>query len=88
MGVVPVPEESMLMPLYVYGCPQGHRIEKTHGFNDEPVVMCPVCKSTMKRVPQLFSWGRKPFDVLVANMEKKQADYIRRKKARRVRNVQ
>jgi hypothetical protein len=61
------------MPRYVYGCPSdpAHpRQEVIHSMFDSIRVCCQNCGAEMRRVPQAFRWGRKPFDVLYEHMEK------------------
>ncbi len=59
---------------YVYGCPidKDHpRQEVRHGMNETPRLLCETCKAEMRRVPQTFTWGHRPFDVLLDRLETK-----------------
>lgn len=57
---------------YVYGCPTSKdhpREEVRHGMNEAPRLLCLVCKAEMRRIPQAFTWGHRPFDVLLDRLE-------------------
>jgi hypothetical protein len=59
---------------YVYGCSQDKahpRMELVHGMMDLVRVACGACGAEMKRIPQPFTWGRRPFEVLHEHLENK-----------------
>jgi predicted secreted Zn-dependent protease len=39
--------------------------------NETPRLLCETCKAEMRRVPQTFTWGHRPFDVLLDRLETK-----------------
>ncbi len=55
------------MPRYVYACPErAHpRREVVHGMTEIVRVCCSTCGVEMHRVPQMFRWGRVPWQVLL-----------------------
>lgn len=59
---------------YVYGCSQDKthpRSEVVHGMTESARLFCQTCGAEMRKVPQPFMWGRRPFDVLLAGLEEK-----------------
>lgn len=50
------------MPEYLYGCEEKHRQFTEHGMLENPVIICPICKKVMHRVPQVtaVNWNGLP----------------------------
>ena len=57
------------MPEYIYGCTCGNRERVVHRMYAPVVVACGHCGEWMSRVPQLFTWGFAPWDVLKDKMD-------------------
>lgn len=38
------------MPIYVYKCENGHKIELTQKFSDKPLETCPQCGKPVKKI--------------------------------------
>jgi len=57
------------MPIYVYRCPEDHRVEMTHGIKEEPVVQCEKCGKPMRRVPQPFRFSLSAQGILLDWMD-------------------
>lgn len=57
---------------YVYACDHGHeQLEVEHGMNENPDIRCPDCDDLMHRVPQSFTWGHNPGQVLLEKMHER-----------------
>ena len=62
------------MPVYVYGCSNKEHptVEKTHGMQEEVIILCKVCGEQMHRIPQPFRWG---FDAKMVLLDKIDREY-------------
>ena len=57
---------------YVYACDHGHeRIEVEHSIHTNPDIRCTDCDELMHRVPQLFTWGHNPGQVLIEKLSER-----------------
>ena len=70
------------MPTYVYGCDKDKshpRGEVFHGINEDPVIICDECGSTMHRIPQPMRFYMNPSDVLYSWMDEKYVDWRKKR---------
>lgn len=58
---------------YVYACdhPEHERLETEHSMTANPDIYCPDCDQLMHRVPQLFTWGHNPGQVLLDKLSER-----------------
>ncbi len=58
---------------YVYACdnPTHPRIVVEHSMKENPEIPCNECDRPMHRVPQLFTWGHNPTQVLLEKMDER-----------------
>lgn len=61
---------GVIMPTYVYSCPNGHEIELFHAIGEcNQPHYCVKCNKEMRRIPQRMTFYRPPGAVLLEKME-------------------
>jgi len=58
---------------YVYACynPEHEKIEVEHSMKSNPDIRCVDCDQLMHRIPQTFTWGHNPGQVLLQKMHER-----------------